>query len=127
MTPAAPGRDPSSLPWAAISISIWGTPGLRSGATTAFGLQLVGGYEYHFREGEKSVLQWMPTITADGPKAILPNAKQVDEHRHLLRLDARYDWRQWQFSDALRYEFYELDTHRPFVVAGFPSLLPISE
>jgi len=62
----------------------------------------------------------MPTITADGPKAILPNAKQVDEHRHLLRLDARYDWRQWQFSDALRYEFYELDTRRPFVVAGFP-------
>jgi hypothetical protein len=95
---------------------------IEAGGITAFGLQLVGGYEYNFREGEKSTLQWMPTDTPAGPKSILPNSKEIDEQRHLLRLDARYDWREWQFKDSFRYEFYDLDTHRPFVVAGFPAV-----
>src|SRR6185503_10311627 len=63
-------------------------------------------------------------------KAILPNAKHIDEHRHLLRLDAHYDWRQLLLSVAFRYEFYELDTQRPFVTAGFPIVAatqPMSE
>lgn len=90
---------------------------VEAGGTTAFGLRLTSGYEYHYKDGEKSLTQWLPlqVPTPDGTAAILPNYKAIEEHRHVLRLDAVYDWRQLQFQDSFRYEFYDLNTRRPIV------------
>jgi mono/diheme cytochrome c family protein len=90
------------------------------GRRTKFGLLIKLGYEYHYKEGDKSTLQWKPTDTAAGPKALLPNDKSIDERLHVLRLDAEYDWRDLRLFDSFRYEFYDLDTSRQIVPAGFP-------
>jgi hypothetical protein len=96
---------------------------IEAGGTTPFGLQLTGGYEYHFKEGAKSLTQWQPIAPGGNSKNILPNAKNLDERRHVLRLDAGYDWKSLRLSDNLRYEFYDLDTSRSMLLAGFPFLL----
>lgn len=96
---------------------------VEAGGTTPFGLQLVGGYEYHFKEGAKSLTQWQPIAPSGDSKNILPNAKDIDERTHVLRLDAAYDWKSLRLSDTLRYEIYEIDTSRSMLLAGFPILL----
>jgi mono/diheme cytochrome c family protein len=95
---------------------------IEAGGTTPFGLRLTSGYEYHYKDGDKSLLQWLPVQvpTPDGSVSILPNYKHIEEHRHVLRLDAAYDWRQTQLQNALRYEFYDLNTRRPMVTTLAP-------
>ncbi len=93
---------------------------VEAGGTTPVGLQLTAGYEYQFKEGAKSLTQWRPTGPTSDPRNILPNAKEIDEHLHLLRLDGEYDWRFVRFIDQFRYESYNLDTARSIATAGFP-------
>lgn len=83
---------------------------IEAGGVTAFGLSLKGGYEYHFREGEKSLSSWMPIRPAPDTRSILPTSKAIDEHQHVLRLDAGYDYRGVRFEDNLRYDYYDLTT-----------------
>ncbi len=86
---------------------------VEAGGITPFGLQWTGGYEYHFKEGEKSSTSWLPVEGAPlGPMNILPAAKAVDERVHVLRLDAGYDWAGFRFDDNFRYEFYDLKTRQ---------------
>ena len=96
---------------------------IEAGGFTLFGLQLSGGYEYRFKEGEKSLLQWQPVFNGGDAKSILPNAKSIDEHLHVLRLDAAYDFHRTRLTDSFRYEFYDLDTRRSIVTAGLPLVL----
>ncbi len=83
---------------------------IEAGGITPFGLQLTAGYEYHFKDGEKSLTQWQPTGPGTDPKAILPASKAIDEKLHVLRLDAGYDYASVRLEDSFRYEFYDLDT-----------------
>lgn len=83
---------------------------IEAGGVTPFGLSLKGGYEYHFREGEKSLSSWMPIRPAPDTRSILPTSKAIDEHQHVLRLDAGYDYRGVRFEDNLRYDYYDLTT-----------------
>ena len=83
---------------------------IEAGGITSFGLQLTGGYEFHFKDGEKSLSSWQPTGPVDNPKAILPASKAIDEQLHVLRLDAGYEFSGVRFEDNLRYEHYDLGT-----------------
>ena len=83
---------------------------IEAGGITPFGLHLTGGYEFHFKEGEKSLSSWQPTGPVDNPKAILPATKSIDENLHVIRLDAGYDYAGVRFDDNLRYEHYDLGT-----------------
>jgi len=95
---------------------------IEAGGITPFGLQLTGGYEYLFKEGEKSSTSWLPVDTAVGPRSMLPVAKAIDEHVHVLRLDAGYELAGFRFDDNFRYEFYDLKTRQTstFVEANPP-------
>lgn len=80
--------------------------------------RLVLGYEYQFREGDKSTLQWGPagTLPPFDPntdaKSVYPAFEHLDEHAHLLKLDASHELRGWELADHAVVEFYDLSTRR---------------
>jgi mono/diheme cytochrome c family protein len=104
---------------------------LRSGkAWLDFGLTLPDapkvalGYEYHFRQGTKSTLQWglvdagSPVFPPDSSQRnIYPAFKEVDEAVHLLKFDASHEVDGLYVEDNFRAEFYDLNTHRQNVVS----------
>lgn len=85
---------------------------IEAGGVTPFGLQWKGGYEFHFKEGEKSLIAWRPVGADPNTRALLPASKAIDEHLHVLRLDAGYSYAAIRFDDSLRYEHYDLTTRQ---------------
>lgn len=84
--------------------------------------EVVLGYEYQFREGNKSTLQWGPVGTlppfdpATDAKNVYPAFKEISEHAHILKLDVRHELRGWELEDNARVEFYSLATRRENVL-----------
>ncbi|MFZ0828730.1 MAG: c-type cytochrome domain-containing protein [Verrucomicrobiia bacterium] len=79
--------------------------------------QLVLGYEYQFRQGEKSTLVWGTVFPVSGlPKNIFPNLEAVDEHTHIFKVDLTRDWDDWSVEDRVRAEFYTLSDQRNDVI-----------
>ncbi len=80
--------------------------------------QIVIGYEYQFRDGIKSTLQWGPVGTISpflnptDAKNIFPASKIIDEKTHILKFDASHEINGWRFEDNARVEFYRLNTVR---------------
>lgn len=94
--------------------------------------RLVLGYEYQFRSGEKSTLQWGPVgaLPPDDPSTearnIFPAFKAVDEHTHVLKFDAEFARGGWQLADSFRGEWTESQTRRENVhqlVFGAPDTI----
>jgi hypothetical protein len=81
--------------------------------------QVVVGYEYQWRDGEKSLLQWgqvTETGVAGGvPRNIFPTVKDIDERVHLVKLDVDHTLGGWRLGDSFRGEFYELNTSRDLI------------
>ena len=78
--------------------------------------QLVFGYEYQFRQGEKSTLVW-GTVNQNGlSKNFYPNIESVDEHTHIFKVDLTREWDDWRIEDRVRVEFYHLSDQRNDVV-----------
>jgi hypothetical protein len=73
-----------------------------------FGLELpnlprmVLGYEYQYRTGTESTLDWG---NANG-KNIYPATQAVDERTHILKFDVSKDFSGWHIEDSTRIEFY---------------------
>ncbi len=82
--------------------------------------QLTVGYEYRYREGLRSTLQWGEVRTTSAPllpdisgrRHIFPAVKEVDEKAHILKLDVRHDVVGVGIEDNFRAEFYDLNTRR---------------
>ena len=70
------------------------------------------GYEYQYREGDKSTLQWGPVADGGEPKSIYPASKAIDEHVHVIKLDLDYEIKGYWFEDNFRGEFYDIKTAR---------------
>jgi hypothetical protein len=105
---------------------------LRNGRAWAdFGLTLPDwpkialGYEYQFRQGAKSTLQWGSVQSTPGPqlpvtsveKKIYPASKDIDENVHILKLDISHEFDGFFAEDNFRAEFYDLKTRRQNVVS----------
>jgi mono/diheme cytochrome c family protein len=74
------------------------------------------GYEYQFREGARSTLQWGAVADSGGTvRAIYPSYKLIDEHAHLIKFDLSHDVRGFLLEDNFRGEFYQIETRRPNV------------
>jgi hypothetical protein len=79
--------------------------------------RVVIGYEYQYREGNKSTLQWGPvTQSAAGAapitRNIYPAYKWIDEQVHIVKLDASYSIAGFDLDNRFRGEFYDLNTRR---------------
>src|SRR6185503_17560230 len=68
------------------------------------------GYELRYRDGDKSITQWLPFTQNGRTRNILPNSKNIDERQHVIRFDAAHEWQSFRLADSFRFEFYELDT-----------------
>lgn len=71
--------------------------------------QVVLGYEYQFKNGTKSMLDW-GNVSGDGGgpngKNIYPATQAVDEQTHILKLNITHDFDDWHLEDNARGEFY---------------------
>ena len=68
--------------------------------------QMVLGYEYQFREGSKSTLEWG---NVNG-KNIYPAAEDIHEGTHIIKFDLVHQFSDWHLEDNARVEFYHLST-----------------
>ena len=68
--------------------------------------QIVLGYEYQFKNGNKSMLDWGGATSPAGTKNIYPSMKAVDEHAQIIKLDVTHDFNDWHLEDHARVEFY---------------------
>jgi len=68
--------------------------------------QMVLGYEYQYRKGLKSTLEWG---NVNG-KNIYPASKDIDERTHVLKFDLVHEIRDWRLENNARVEFYDSNT-----------------
>ncbi len=94
--------------------------------------RMVLGYEYQYRNGDKSTLQWGPVtegFESDGitprTRAVYPSLKQIDEHTHLLKFDFDFERSGWRMEDNFRGEWTEFHTKRNNV-SGYDLATPNS-
>ena len=66
--------------------------------------QIVLGYEYQFKQGNKSMLDWGQAHREN--VNIVPSIKAIDEHTHIIKLDVTHDFYGWHLEDNARVEFY---------------------
>ncbi len=68
--------------------------------------QMVLGYEYQYRDGSKSTLQWGDV----SGKKIYPAYQDIDERTHILKFDLVHEIREWRMENNARVEFYDSHT-----------------
>jgi hypothetical protein len=92
--------------------------------------RIVIGYEYQFKEGNKSSLSWSdvsPATTTTGLNAvsIYPNYKDLEEKTHIVKFDISHEISGVRLEDSFRAEFYDLNSDRfeyfPTSVGSSPS------
>jgi hypothetical protein len=84
--------------------------------------RIVVGYEYQFKNGDESTLQWGAVGTnaaafSPDTRNVFPASKHIDEAVHILKLDLGYDLAGWHLEDNARLEFYRLETSLQNVLA----------
>lgn len=72
--------------------------------------QVVLGYEYQFKEGEKSTLEWGNVGGPTTGKNIYPAAEAIHEHVHVAKLDVTDDVLGFHIENNARVELYESRT-----------------
>jgi mono/diheme cytochrome c family protein len=83
--------------------------------------RIVVGYEYQYREGSKSTLQWGDVSNGSITNKIYPSVKRVNEDVHILKLDVSHTVGGVLIEESFRGEFYDLGTSRQNVTAFRPS------
>jgi hypothetical protein len=73
---------------------------------------IVLGYEYQYRAGNESTLQWGPVSDGTTTKNIYPGNKEVSERVNILKLDLGFEREKFSISDNVRLEWYDLSTRR---------------
>jgi mono/diheme cytochrome c family protein len=82
--------------------------------------RMVVGYEFRYRDGTKSILQWgdvgtiEPQFNPDttDAKKIFPASKTIDEQVHILKFDLDHEIAGVGIENQFRAEFYDNDTRR---------------
>jgi len=82
--------------------------------------RIVFGYEYQYREGEKSTLQWGDMTQGGVTRKIYPAYKRIDEDVHIIKVDASYTIAGFFLENNFRGEFYDLETSRRNVTSFTP-------
>src|SRR6185503_1430887 len=72
--------------------------------------QIILGYEYQFKEGDKSMLEWGAIEEFFEQKNIYPATKHIDEQAHIAKLDIIYDSWLGHLEDNARVELYDSKT-----------------
>src|SRR5438477_4678879 len=102
-----------------------GRASFEAGLTLPNWPKLAAGYEYQFKEGNESTLNWGPV----GARNIAPAYKQVEESVQIVKLDASHELGGLSIEDNFRGEFYDLSTRQNTFMdsAGAPALVSFSQ
>jgi hypothetical protein len=73
---------------------------------------MVLGYEYQYREGSKSTLQWGPVSDEVETRNIYPGFKDISEEVHIVKFDLDHEMGGFQLSESFRGEYHDLETQR---------------
>jgi mono/diheme cytochrome c family protein len=88
--------------------------------------KIVVGYEYQFREGEASLLQWGPAggFAFGAIRNIAPAYEAADENAHIIKLEASHEVSGFLMEETFRGEFYDLSTQQKTFssLTGAPTL-----
>ena len=79
--------------------------------------QMVFGYEYQFRNGDESTLEWGMVTNRGDARNIYPGAKNIDEQTHIIKFDLTHEIGGWRIEDNARVELYDLKTREDNVVS----------
>jgi hypothetical protein len=88
--------------------------------------RLVLGYEYAYKRGEKSTLDWNSTVNG-AIRNIGPASKQIHEDVHILKFDLDHEYRGVTIEERFRGEFYDLHTSNTNRDARLPLSEKVSE
>jgi hypothetical protein len=72
--------------------------------------QITLGYEYQYKQGTKSMLEWGTVFQGANAKNIYPAAKDIDENVQIVKLDFLHEWAGWRIQDNARVEIYNNQT-----------------
>ena len=70
--------------------------------------QVVLGYEYQFKDGTKSTLEWGSVAG----KNIYPASEDIHEHTHILKVEVTHEFLGFRIEDNARVEFYNLKSRQ---------------
>ena len=70
------------------------------------------GYEYDRKKGMKSSLEMNSVTVGGAAHKIYPAVRDINEHRHALRLDLTADVKEIEIVNKARIEWYQLDNTR---------------
>ena len=74
--------------------------------------RIVLGYEYQYRDGAQSTLQWGPVSNGTDIRNIYPSFENISERVHLVKFDVDYNLAGFDLSDSFRGEWYRLDNEK---------------
>ncbi len=74
--------------------------------------RFVLGYEYRYRDGARSTLNWGPVSQGGEARNIFPAFEDLSEHVHVLKLDVDYTIQNVVLSDQFRGEWYDLSSSK---------------
>jgi hypothetical protein len=74
--------------------------------------RLVLGYEYRYRDGTRSTLNWGPVSEGAEARSIFPAFEDLSEHTHVLKLDIDYTFQNVVLSEQFRGEWYDLSSSK---------------
>ena len=86
--------------------------------------RVVVGYEYQYRQGRKSTLQWGDATDGTITRKVYPSVKAIDEDVHILKLDVSHTLAGFFVEDNFRAEFYDLGTRRRNFTSFATGVLP---
>jgi hypothetical protein len=88
--------------------------------------RMVLGYEYAYKRGEKSMLNW--NATAPGAtRNIGPGSKRITEDAHIVKFSLDHEFHGITIEERFRGEFFELQTRRTNRNARLPMTESVSE
>lgn len=106
---------------------------LEFGREVEDGISFLLGYEYSYKNGDKSILGWNTAKQGGTTKYIHPSTKHIDEQVHIIKVDVSTDIDGLAVEDNFRFEIYDNSTERsdlsPQSVSGVKggSEHPVSE
>ena len=68
--------------------------------------QIVLGYEYQYRQGNESTLDWGNVSGNPTGKNIYPASQSLDEQTHSIKLDITKEFDDWRLENNARLDFY---------------------
>lgn len=88
------------------------------------------GYEYRYRDGQKSSLAWGPVAGPGGDAySVYPSMRRIDEQTHIVKFEMSYDWDGLLIDNRFRAEFVDLNNEKTwsdFYNLGDPTPLSLT-